>query len=373
MDIRRTFSGLEATLTLRGVGRFFSAGFLLVWLTGWLVGEALVLWLLIVGAKSLVTGEPPEPGRDPLAVGPSLAMGLFLLTWLALWTFGGVAAMHEMLRLLWSRDRLLVRQHVIEVRRRVGWLSSLVRIERSELRGIRRRESGSALIAETRSGAIELTRLGQPAEQERLAAAIREEMKLGKSPPLPPALPEEWVAMLAPESGSQVLVKDPATRRRQAMVAWIVTVPVCAVAGVLAHASFNGSSLLGLTILVGSAALALCWGAGWLSFTRTEWRLEPTRIVQQRRTGSRVRPLFEGNAIVLDTSTDSDGDVWYGLELIAPAYSDASSAERRRVRRTLLRRMNDPTTPRRLAEWIVERTGVAFSESSESGYMKTVR
>ena len=79
----------------RGIGRFFSAGFLGLWLCGWAAGEAIVLWLLIQGAAALLTGRPPEPGRAPLDPAIALVAGLFMIFWLAFWTAGGALAMRQ--------------------------------------------------------------------------------------------------------------------------------------------------------------------------------------------------------------------------------------------------------------------------------------
>src|SRR2546428_13472131 len=92
MDGERTMDGLEFRLRPRGPGRWFKAAFLGLWLCGWAAGEAFALWALVIGARALLTGEPPKPAAAPLQVGAALGMGAFLLAWLAVWTLGGIAA-----------------------------------------------------------------------------------------------------------------------------------------------------------------------------------------------------------------------------------------------------------------------------------------
>jgi hypothetical protein len=361
MNLHRTFSGLEATLHPRGPGRFVGAAFLLVWLAGWLIGEAFALWILGVGAWALVTGQPPGPGRDPLALAPSLAAGVFLLGWLALWTFGGFAAIAEFLRLIWSSDRVVAREDGIELIRRVGPFTRTIRLAREDLRGFHHRADGSALVAETRSGAVELTRFGSSQDKASLAQALATELKLAGRPPLPPALPDTWREVPSLE-GDRVLVNNPGTRRIQALVAWLVAAPICGVAALIARAAASDRTIVPLAVMAVAAAVALTWGAAWLSLTRMEWKLESGRITQQRRLGSRVRPRFEGTAVVLDATNDGDGDTWYALHLVAPTAANATPREKHRAQRTLVKALHDPTAPRRLGEWIAARTGTPFND-----------
>jgi hypothetical protein len=90
--LEQTASGLEMRLRATGISRFISAGFLSFWLTGWAAGEAFALWMFVGGAYSLLTGRSLGGHHQPLSVGMAIAAGVFLLFWLTLWTFGGVAA-----------------------------------------------------------------------------------------------------------------------------------------------------------------------------------------------------------------------------------------------------------------------------------------
>jgi hypothetical protein len=89
MNLERTANGLEARLKITGLSRFVGVAFLALWLCFWAVGEAFPIWFLTVGAWALLTGNPPEPGRQPLSPKWALPVGLFLLFWLAFWTLGG--------------------------------------------------------------------------------------------------------------------------------------------------------------------------------------------------------------------------------------------------------------------------------------------
>jgi len=152
VKLEHTMAGLEARLTPHGAGRWGGAAFLAVWLLFWTLGEVIVGWILIAGGWALITGEPPGPGREPLAVGPSLFAGVFMLAWLAFWTLGGFMAWHEFFRLVWSSDRLLARTDGLEVVNRVGPFTRRRWLPRDTLRGFFCIAAHQAVQAETSAG-----------------------------------------------------------------------------------------------------------------------------------------------------------------------------------------------------------------------------
>lgn len=107
MEVAQTFSGFEARLKSRGLGRFVDAAFLSVWLVFWAAGEAFVFWILGVGAWSLLT--------------------------------------YELMRVRWARDRVLARSTGLEVTRRAGLWSRTRGIPREQLRNIYRLDAGSSV------------------------------------------------------------------------------------------------------------------------------------------------------------------------------------------------------------------------------------
>lgn len=90
-----------ATPTFRfrpqGPGHFFVAAFLAFWLCGWLAGEVVAFSLLWTFLSTF-----PATGQGALPV------ALFLLVWVSFWSVGGAAALHQLLRAIWSEDRLSV-------------------------------------------------------------------------------------------------------------------------------------------------------------------------------------------------------------------------------------------------------------------------
>src|SRR5689334_3927967 len=160
MNISRTDAGFEVVLRSTGFARFLGAGFLGVWLTGWLAGETFALWMLAAGAWSFFTGQPPAAGREPVNIGVAAAGGLFLIFWLSLWTLGGVAAIWEFLRLLCGKDRIEVTADSVKIDNGYGLFHSKKNLRREELRRFYNRPHLTALCADTARGCIEVTRVG---------------------------------------------------------------------------------------------------------------------------------------------------------------------------------------------------------------------
>src|SRR5580765_1157950 len=121
-------SGSVFELKVQGFGRFIGAAFLATWLAGWAAGEAFALSILAFGGWSLVTGRPPGVGHQPVTLIAALPVGLFLLIWLFFWTIGGIAAGRELLRLLYGRDRFVIRQGDLEVEHSYGLFRSIERL-----------------------------------------------------------------------------------------------------------------------------------------------------------------------------------------------------------------------------------------------------
>jgi hypothetical protein len=353
MHLARTMAGLEARLTPRGASRWGSVAFFSVWLLFWTLGEVLVAWILLRGGWALLTGEPPGPGREPLAVGPALFAGVFMLAWLAFWTLGGIMAWHEWFRLVWSSDRLVARSDGLELERRVGPFTRRRRLPRDTLLGFFRIGAHTAVHAETTTGTVELTRNGTPAEQAQLIAAFTAELQLPAADSRPPALPAAWREVRAPEGG-EVLVKNPAARRTAARVMWLIALPLTwAALTVLREAWLKPSLGAAAAILAAVAGFAV-WGAVRLTWAREEWRLEKGRVVRQRRFGQRRREQFTGLVLRLAESTDSDGDHWFKLTAL-----DAAGGSHR-----LSEEIHDPTGPRQLGRWLAARAGLPFEDLS---------
>ena len=113
-----------------------------------------ILWVLAKGSWALLTSRPPEPGREPLALCVALPLGLFLLFWLAFWTLGGLAAGHELLRLLFARDRIVAGFEGTEAVHGYGLFRSRRAVRRDAIRRFYRQPSGPRCASKPRSAEL---------------------------------------------------------------------------------------------------------------------------------------------------------------------------------------------------------------------------
>jgi len=361
--LERTASGLEARLRVTGVGRFIGAGFLSFWLIGWVAGEAFALWMLIGGAHSLFTGTPTGAHHQPLSIGLACVGGVFLLFWLTLWTFGGIAAGRELLRLLFGRDCFLANSDGLKVEHSFGLFRSVIRFPRQEIRRFYRTTDWAPLCLETAQGKTSiLTRLGAPGERADLEKALNAEFSLEAQLAPAATLPKGWCEVVSLEHDS-VLVKDPAIRGRRARTVWIFCACLSLVPLYLFSAEGNRPDLLGALLFFFALAAGAGAGAVWLSFGRKEWRLDQGRLVLQRRFGSNRTTLFE--AISLELAEDNSGEdgTSYPLMAVAPgAPARTFSYRPGQHRRTIYSESGDPTGPRNLGLWLSQRCHIAFTD-----------
>src|SRR5262249_45397511 len=151
---------------------------------------------------------------------------------------------------------------------------------------------------------------------------------------------------LSPVNDS-VLVKDPASRAKQARTAWIIFACLSLIPLYLLAAHRNRPDLLGAIIFSTAITIAASWGAIWLSFGRKEWRLKRGRLVLQRRFRQNRTEQFE--AVSLELIEDSSGENGPSYLLMAVAVGAPPRARSHRAgrhRRVVYSKSEDPTEPR---------------------------
>jgi hypothetical protein len=360
----RTLEGWEVRLRPRGAGRAFSALFLSVWLCGWAVGETLALWILVRGAiATFATPSAAAHGSPPAA-----GAGVFLIVWVTFWTIGGIAAMRQLMRLVWAADRLRVAAGRLSLTRSLGPFRSTRTFGRESIRRVVLAKDGSSLSIDTTSGSVQLSRLGTPEEREEVAIALRSELALTEPEPgaaVATALPDGWEDLVTPE-GERVLVADRVTRAARARLVGVLTLIAVGGAALLVRPAMTDHGLIPIAAIVGIVAVNFAWGAWTMFRGRDEWRIGGERLVLRRRFGASVRDRFEARRLELTASKDSDGDPWYSLDAVALPEPSASGVPPAtfKSRRTIVSTQQDDTVPRQLGAWLASASGVEFEDRS---------
>lgn len=363
----RTTEGWQVRLRPQGNAQYLAVAFLLFWLCGWAVGEVFAGSFLVKGVLAMMNGAPFDGGKDPLQAGPAVAMGGFLLLWLSLWTLGGLAAIAQVLQLLWAEDRLIAHAAGITILRSRGPFRGRREIPRDALRRLILVPRSDALAAETPKGRAELSRLGTRAEREEAAAALRAELGLSEGPsePATAALPKGWEEVLTTD-GARAMAVSAAIRRNQSRVVGVLALLVACVAFGVFQQAARELPLLPVAILASLGALGLTWGAVHLARTRTVWRVGNGFVTLRRSTGPSWEDLFEARRLELVVSTDSDGDEWFHLEALKGSADTPEpqhwSQGNPRNRRRIASAMNESTVPRQLGQWLARTAGIPLED-----------
>jgi hypothetical protein len=346
-SVGTAFHGSTASLRPAGIGRYFAAAFLLVWLTGWAAGEVFALGFLAVLLRSIIgaaAGVPwPIPGGDWIAGGAAGFVLLFLLAWVTLWTVGGVAAITHLLRSLAGEDRVEVQSGGLDVRRRAGPFGRTRRFERAQIRRVRVRRHDKAVVLDTLSGSEVITEYGTPDERRAMADWLRGRLLLPETVAAsadPSTPPPGW--QLRVENGTTRLTQDdPRARAIAASIMWVIVLLLAAILYGAEERTAAGVVIAGVLCALAAA------GAIWMSFSRRAWLLRHGELTRHTRflNWERARE-FKSARLEVTVSRDSDNDSHYRLEVI-----DAQGTRR------IASEIHDETAIVVLGQWLAARTG----------------
>src|SRR5207249_1207916 len=190
------------------------------------------------------TGVAPGPGGVALDLGPSVPVGAFLVLWLTLWTVGGVAAIANLLKLLWGEDRIEVASGRLTVTWARGPFRSGRAFERDAIRRIELAGRDDHLSLAMARERVVLSGLGSRSERIAGAGVLRAALGVSEDPPAATAgVPPPWEEIITPE-GERALVLSPATRRQQARAAGVGTLLLAASTFTLAWESVRQPGLI---------------------------------------------------------------------------------------------------------------------------------
>jgi hypothetical protein len=327
------------------VGRYVSAAFLTVWLAGWALGETFALGFLIMLIRSVLASAAgvslPVPGGDWIAGGAATAVFLFLVVWLTLWTFGGIAAATELFRNLAGEDLISVQPASLELIRRAGPFRRVRIFERPVIHRVRLRPHDKAVVIDTTTGTQVITTFGTDEERRDVTDWLKRQLSLPDDPSRvdTAAPPRGWTLTI--EGGiARLSGIDPRARRIGAAIVWLL-------AGFAALAWFGSmrSGVEGTFPVVLTLLLMLC--ATWITWSRREWLVQSGQLTAHRRFATwQWERAFTSAQLEIDSHRDSDGDDRYELRVIDE-----------QGRRTISSEINDDANVTDLGRWLSARTG----------------
>ncbi len=331
VSVRPLPDGEEIVLRATGWVRLLPAAFLLFWLCGWAVGELLVLLILlgpladplVATLREVMPGSWPRPPRFAGSTPwPVLA---FLAVWLVFWTWGGLTAIGQLLRLLAGSDRFITRPGGFSLRPGAGPFGRTRDFPASEVSAVHADVRRSRLVAVV-GGSERVLCSGTPLPvAEWLAARLRAALGLPETKSADtgesdseasaePSVPADWMARPLPEGGV-LLSAPPARSRRTAGCALAVALALTTGFVAVLLAAGVRREEPGAAIFFGLVILAIDLLCGWFAFARESWLLRDGLVARVRRLGPwEHRREVRRGALAVTVTTDSDDDDWFRLE-----------------------------------------------------------
>ena len=334
-----------------GVARYIGAAFLMVWLAGWVVGEAVAIIFLVMLIRSvlgsLVGVSWPVPGGEWIAGGAAGFFFLFLVIWLALWTVGGFAAITHLLRSLAGEDLVTVRAGDVELVRRAGPFRRVRTLDRSRIRRVRIRRHDHAVVIDTASGTEPITAYGTRDERQGLAEWLQRQLALpddGRRIDTDTA-PPGWL-MRVEGNAARLTRMDPQAHLTGTIISWAIA----AFTGLIWYGSTTAGPESGSAIALALTLLLACWAA-WVTWSHREWLVSHDELTWHRRFATwKSTRSFKSAQLEVVISTDSDNDDHYELKVVDGHGKKRISSE-----------MNDHASVVDLGQWLSARTGFALT------------
>ncbi len=355
LDLEGDGESWRVRLRAQGWLRLLVVPFLLFWLGGWAAGEwfALSMFLPLADwARHL----PPELARilPHVRFAPNTTPPLVLVfvgLWVALWTLGGLGAIHMVFRLLFGADEVRWDREKVEVNHLAGFFGSKQCIAWADLRDLR--IVGMRVVAETRRGLVQFVLVGSGAEREELVHALRDAWQAsGAATALPDAsadeaLPAGWRHETAGD-GRDALVGGTASTRAVAVFLGLFATVFGFAGGAALRQAFQGhvGGWAGMPFLLIGGLMG--FGALWIAHARTEYHWGAGSLERVTRAFGRTwTKEYTPLSLKLEQGKDSDGDVMWRLAAVAPGRREVIASNR-----------DVPGDARRVGRWLAAKTGV---------------
>ncbi|HWW59812.1 MAG TPA: hypothetical protein VN181_00465 [Thermoanaerobaculia bacterium] len=326
-----TYEGGAMQITLRNTGcwRIANAVFFLVWIGTWSYGELLSIKVLLATFGYPVTLPFPSPTEHLRPVEIVMA---FFAVWLLGWTWMGIIAILQFLRVLFGRDVFELASGEWRVTRHIGPFGRTRAFAPSDGWSPVFRSSAHYLAARRGATYKIVTRLGTIAERKW----VRDEILRRFPAPKEGAMPAGYVARAA-ETGGIIVESD---RSCGGTIGCLVVVLLWNVPLVWWLANESKAYIAIWPIVIG---IMLALLAFMVLFYRESWLIAPNLVEKRTKIFGITRTTRVTNGTLrIQEKRDNDGDYIHRL------YADE----------TLLRSsINDPEPVRAFAEFLARETG----------------
>lgn len=364
------------TLKPIGWGRFFDVPFLALWLSFWAVGQVVALTMLggmLAGLIARVFGVTLSFASRLAPDGSAPFFILFLLVWLTMWTFGGIAAGTHFLRTLAGRDLISVSPDGLDIDWRAGPFRRRRTIKHGDIRRVRVNQQGNAIVVDTASGTVDITTLGTPQDRAAILDSLKKRLVLPDEAQLKrldaETPPSEWEVEV---EGMETRLFCPTRRVRRivAAILWAIAATVFFMGFLPALASRVDPDLLepssyaitritGITggqFASGGFTLLFTLWAAWVTWGRSEWVVGYGRLTWRRKFWSwRRERSFENATLDIERTFDSDGDARFTLRVRTAT-----------ARRQITSALHESADLLWLAEWLSARTRFPIDGQQQS-------
>jgi hypothetical protein len=318
------------TFSLKPAGwsRYIEVAFLGIWLTGWLVGEVvmtIVFGGMLAGTIAAAFGITLSFASRLTPDGSAPFLVLFMVVWLTIWTIGGIAAGTQFLRMLAGRDVVSVSPDGLEIEWRLGPFRRRRTIAHGAIKRLRLGPRNSPVVADTKSGTVEITDLGTLDERTALIAWLQQRLALPGEAEAKrldaEAPPPEWEVEV---DGMETRLSRPLRHYRRVQAAILWTITALLFTGCLPlFQRFQSGLFEGprpgaarVVYAAGVVSLLFAWWSAWTTWGRSEWVVVPGRLTWRRQFASwRRERSFENARLVVEHTVDSDNDDRYTLRV----------------------------------------------------------
>jgi hypothetical protein len=266
----------------------------------------------------------------------------------------GIAAGTQLLRRLGGEDRTDVTPTGVTLTWRAGVIRRRREIPRASIRRVRLTLTSDAVVADTDSGTVVISDLGDAEERRSLHAWLLSQ--LGLPGEAHAKLRERELRPLARDvdtQGTEIIVTRPTRRLRLIHARVMLFVAALMSLGWIGavRRGFMTNATTG-ELLAAFSTLLVAASSLWFMTSRTEWALRSGRMSVRRRVahwtfGEHDFPA--SSTIEIEHRQDSDGDDRYALVI-------KDSVQRR----VLDRALRDHYELLALGEWLSARTGFTF-------------